>query len=194
MTGTRSGEETREAASRLHQYEKHGSSNENMSSSKEFLQRSSESFTNAASERRVNNDTAYMNNYSSGGRPSAICQLVTSVLCCTLLLFAVILFNHIYSNHEKLELMRDGFETRFEEQDNRILLLQTTQQVYMDRLRILEESLQEGFINNEKVINTYLSITYHLTHKVWTLCVMLFRRERGHTQASVVCLYVAQIA
>ena len=105
-----------------------------------------------------------MNNYGSsgGGRPSAICQLVTSVLCCTLLLFAVILFNHIYSNHEKLELMRDGFETRFQEQDDRILLLQTTQEVYLDRLRILEESLQEGYIKSEKVMLIYLLLLFNL--------------------------------
>ena len=152
MGGTRSGK-TREVASRL-QYE---NVEENMSSSKEFLQRSSESFMDAAS--KSDNNNAYMSGtgrtYGGGGRPSAICQLVTSVLCCILLLFSVILFNHIYSNHEKLNLMKDGFETRFQEQDDRILVLQTTQQVYLDRLRIIEEQLQQGYVNDEKVSAMY---------------------------------------
>ena len=117
-----------------------------VSSSKELLQRSTSSLLDNSSS---GGDGTMNRSYNN--RPSAICQLVTSVLCCTLLLFAVILFNHIYTKHQQVDALNQYYDTQIKEQQDKILLLQTKQQVYFDRLKIVEDTLKRNTINTNKV-------------------------------------------
>ena len=133
---------THDSTSRL--YDASGS----MSSSKELLhQRSSSSLFDTNSEN--NHKTATTAGTNNNNRPYAICQLVTSVMCCVLVLFAVILFNHIYSDNKQLDVLRQYYDAQFQEQQDQILLLQTKHDVYVDRLKIVEDLLKRDTTLND---------------------------------------------